>query len=630
MNIQLNKIILWSKKYSDVKKEIVFSPGKLNIIHGASQTGKSAIISIIDYCLCSSKYSIPVGIIRDKVSWFGILLIVDDKKLFIARENKSRASKFHFEIGTDIDIPVNISSNEENMQILKEKINNLLGIPFFQLNKFTPKGNRPSFRDLVTFNFQPQNIVANANCLLYKTDIAEYRDRIREIFNFAIGVETGKFLSDKQLYQTLTKKIEELKNEKHSKKILLEKELLNKQDFILTSMKYGLLDKNDYVPENIEKIICCLKKITKNDLSNIQLSIDGENNCLIEQQKIMSELKPLIEELRNLQISKRSLKEIISLADEQQLILNKQKNKLNLSKFLKDFSSKHMDDLAVFNINKLYSSLEKVEHRIRNEKFSKNSIYEKKLADIDNGINELQKQINEKLNRYKILQSSLDNKNIIEDYLQQIVEAKTLLNFYNQDLSNYDEQISKYEKQLPHLANIKERLRIALNDIRNNMQNYKPTFSEFNFISQFDTKNLTVKIAESLDANDFYLWETGSGSNWVAYHLAALLGFHIYFINHDCPVFNFVVFDQPTQVYFPTAIYDEQKQLYVFNQNTSDYKNVEELYSYMNKAVIDGKGKFQIIVLDHTDESIWGQFKTINTVSDWSDRKKDALIPRNW
>ena len=123
---------------------------------------------------------------------------------------------------------------------------------------------------------------------------------------------------------------------------------------------------------------------------------------------------------------------------------------------------------------------------------------------------------------------------------------------------------------------------------------------------------------------------SGSGANWVAYHLAALLGFHRYFVERNCPVFNFIIFDQPTQVYFPTSKYDEDKQLYVFNADTPDYKEVKEMYKYMDEAVQNCKGKLQVIVLDHTDESIWNDLKTINDVADWSDRKRDALIPSNW
>ena len=245
-------------------------------------------------------------------------------------------------------------------------------------------------------------------------------------------------------------------------------------------------------------------------------------------------------------------------------------------------------------------------------------------------INQTREEINKKLDSYKQLEKSLENKDIIEDYLQQMATAKTILSFYKQDLSAYDIKIKEYEEQLPKKPDIKLLLNVALQCIKNDMQKYKPSFSEFRYITQFDTQNLTVKISNDLDKDDFYLWETGSGSNWVAYHLAALLGFHRYFIDNKCPVFNFIIFDQPTQVYFPTAKYDAKNKLYTFNEDSSDYKNVQEMYAYMDKAVQDCNGHLQILVLDHTDESIWKKFQTVNEVADWSNREKDALIPNSW
>src|SRR6218665_3498481 len=42
-------------------RRLQFDLGKVNVISGASRTGKSAVIPIIDYCLGSSTCSIPVA-----------------------------------------------------------------------------------------------------------------------------------------------------------------------------------------------------------------------------------------------------------------------------------------------------------------------------------------------------------------------------------------------------------------------------------------------------------------------------------------------------------------------------------------------------------------------------------------
>lgn len=48
-----------------------------------------------------------------------------------------------------------------------------------------------------------------------------------------------------------------------------------------------------------------------------------------------------------------------------------------------------------------------------------------------------------------------------------------------------------------------------------------------------------------------FLWEIGSGANWLAYHVATSIALHEMFseMRHS-PVPTFVVYDQPSQAYF--------------------------------------------------------------------------------
>ena len=64
MYFQIRQIVLWPRKGGLEPRVVYFQPGTVNVITGASQTGKSAIVPIIDYCLGSGKCSIPVNVIR--------------------------------------------------------------------------------------------------------------------------------------------------------------------------------------------------------------------------------------------------------------------------------------------------------------------------------------------------------------------------------------------------------------------------------------------------------------------------------------------------------------------------------------------------------------------------------------
>ena len=87
MHFQILKLILWSKA-GHAPRVVEFEPGMVNVISGASKTGKSAVIPIIDYCLASGKCSIPVGDIRTACSWFGIVIETMEGQKLLARRRE--------------------------------------------------------------------------------------------------------------------------------------------------------------------------------------------------------------------------------------------------------------------------------------------------------------------------------------------------------------------------------------------------------------------------------------------------------------------------------------------------------------------------------------------------------------
>ena len=66
--MQLLEIVLYDKTLNK-KRTLSFVPGKVNIITGKSATGKSTIIDIIDYCLCSSDCNVSKKL-KNHLSWF--------------------------------------------------------------------------------------------------------------------------------------------------------------------------------------------------------------------------------------------------------------------------------------------------------------------------------------------------------------------------------------------------------------------------------------------------------------------------------------------------------------------------------------------------------------------------------
>src|SRR5580658_5058325 len=87
MKAKISKIILWPKRVGEPPRIIPFKMAGVEVITGQSQTGKSSLISIVDYCLGGDKCTIPVGEIRDAVEWFGIVLRLPKSEMLVARRN---------------------------------------------------------------------------------------------------------------------------------------------------------------------------------------------------------------------------------------------------------------------------------------------------------------------------------------------------------------------------------------------------------------------------------------------------------------------------------------------------------------------------------------------------------------
>lgn len=86
MYFQIRGIVLWPRNKKFKPRTLRFELGKVNVISGASRTGKSAVIPIIDYCLGASTCSIPVNTIRKYCEWFGIVVATEQGDKLLARK----------------------------------------------------------------------------------------------------------------------------------------------------------------------------------------------------------------------------------------------------------------------------------------------------------------------------------------------------------------------------------------------------------------------------------------------------------------------------------------------------------------------------------------------------------------
>ncbi|MBM2716028.1 DUF3732 domain-containing protein [Mesorhizobium caraganae] len=110
----------------------------------------------------------------------------------------------------------------------------------------------------------------------------------------------------------------------------------------------------------------------------------------------------------------------------------------------------------------------------------------------------------------------------------------------------------------------------------------------------------------------------GSGRNWVWYHLLGHLALHEWFALNKRPVPNFLILDQPSQVYFPSANGETED---------NDWMEVRKIYEWLFDVVEKFDGQMQIIVTDHAKFENDSRF-TDHLKHDWWEG--GSLVPQDW
>jgi hypothetical protein len=157
-------------------------------------------------------------------------------------------------------------------------------------------------------------------------------------------------------------------------------------------------------------------------------------------------------------------------------------------------------------------------------------------------------------------------------------------------------------------------------------------------------KYLGIKIQDNRDDSSSFLNKIGSGSNYMCYHLATMLGLHEFFHNLKMQnrvnyVPSFLVLDQPSQVYYPEKIEEKVgKKVKLNNEESEDVKNTRQIFQVCSEFMNRTNNQIQIIILEHAPKDTWKNIENIKLVEEWRGKDDDgiysedynALIPKEW
>ncbi|GBF33777.1 hypothetical protein DCCM_2888 [Desulfocucumis palustris] len=555
--------------------------------------------------------------------------------------------------GTSVTIPEVPIKNTTSSNV-KKQLDELSALSFLDMESDTSNNyySRPSFRDLMAFCFQPQNIVANANTLFFKADTTEHRTKLINIFPYILGAVTPDILAKRQEINNLSKELKRKERDLQKLKDVAEKWKIEINGWLAAAQEFGLLTVTYKLDElSFEEQIELLSSLVNKKASDSNIlnkNIEESSQEIVALRKEENEISLKLSSFKNRYTEMTQLMESI---DDYRESLTIQVERLNVSKWLKSLAEGEYicpicgkpDAHPKEQLEKFYISLNRLEEEAGYTSRIP-AAFEREYESVKTEIEKLTEQLVAIQKRIKI-QSNIRNSSEEEKYtleniarflgqVQYASETFETLGTDSQLLAEIDklnERLKDLRAQVDEHA-IRQRINTALRTIEAYAIKLIPVLDSErpNDPIKIDYENLTV-IVSGEDGRDDYLWEIGSGSNWLAYHISVTLGFHLFFNKQaHSSVPSFIVYDQPSQVYFPQklAAKDDEKDLDPKLED-EDQIAVKKIFKTISKALKSSNNGFQIIVLEHADSSIWGEIDKVHEVCEWRGENK-KLIPIEW
>ena len=219
MRLQIRSISIYS--HNGERRDVNFRIGALNIVTGASKTGKSALLDIVDYCWGRDECTVPEGEIRKGVSWFAVYFDNDGEGVLIARKNPGPAGRASDETylarGVD-ELPSDASSFYKNItgESLKTQLSATLGI---SENVHVPEEGSAlqplevSSRHAILFCLQAQDEVANRRLLFHRQGEQFLPRAIRDSLPYFLGTVDERHFFALKRYQDARTRLWRLERE---------------------------------------------------------------------------------------------------------------------------------------------------------------------------------------------------------------------------------------------------------------------------------------------------------------------------------------------------------------------------------------------------------------------------------
>lgn len=646
--MQLLEIVLYG--VNGRQRSVDFVPGRLNIVTGESQTGKSALLTIVDYCLGRDEFRVPAGPINDTVVWYATIWQLDgNARAFVARPKPAAGKRTSTQAmiefgGAELTAP-QLSDLVANVDTrsLREQLGHRIGIA-----ETVTEPREWAMRSAVEiglghaafFCFQAQDEIANQNQLFHRQGEQGVAQALRDSLPYFLGAVTEdqslKLAQLRDARRRLVRATAELSSAQASSATLdIELETAANEARVV-----GLADIDENLPRN--HLLAELRIAREATRTEPSLGDPAAQDRRIQ---LESDVAGLRSELREVMSDRRILLEGQSAAGPYSEALQQHAGRLvslNLLGLVDEPGSSdgcpacgHDLPLPDPTVDQLRESFINISSNIEDL-----AIAAPRRQQAITALESRSAELRERLAAGEAALAALKAAETVTEEANSLAAVREFTRgridaILSRAVSADDGEITRLQMRVAALTaevdaleadldadEQREQLTSRLIAISRDMTRYANDLEleHAEDSVRLDIARLTV--VSDTPSGPMPLYQIGSAANWIGYHIATHLALHRFFVTQQRPVPRLLMLDQPSQAYYPS----EAAQHSGTPESDADRQAVSAMFGLIRDVVAELAPDLQVIVSDHAN--LADDWFAAGVRHNWRDGRK--LIPRDW
>lgn len=641
MTIQLLDIVVFS--HDGRRRILSLNSGRVNIITGASKTGKSALVDIVDYCFGAGECRVPEGPIRRSVSWFGVRLQLKTGQAFVARRcpgPRALSSEDCFvEIADEIVVPeAALLRQTTNSKGLGALLTGWTGI-HDNIHEPPPGQTRQvlsaNVRHALALCFQPQDEIIRRQQLFHGASDNFFAQALKDTLPYFLGAVDDDYVRKREELRRLREQLRVCDRQLSELKALGGGGISKAATLLAQARDAGL---SECVTGSWEETVAALRAVACTPIVAIEVDLpNGQeySRLVVERDQLLEDQRRLRAEVMAARTFENDEKGYSREATEQRARLvsigifegSTPGNSCPLC------AQEFPNPETVPTVSQVKSALSEVTSRLETVTRATPQV-EKAIAEIDAGLQRVQSMLAKNRAEMEAVRKSNDWLQKIQDDTSKRALIIGRISLYLEslpelpDTKDLEERAARLREQCAALEaelsdeRVRERIDSITSILGRRMTDWARDLEleHSMFPLRLDIKKLTI-VADTADG-PVPMERMGSGENWVGYHLIGHLALHEWFTERNRPVPRFLFLDQPSQVYFPPERDIDGSMAMV---GEDDRQAVSRMFRFVFDVVEKLSPGFQVIITEHADiNEAWYQNAVVER---W---RGTALIPNDW